>query len=201
MLILLAAGLLADGLAAVWLVRTIRAQSPDPAVVAPSMPPPAGKPSPLAVTALPPPPAAPAARVSYAAAKASFRVLYANYGVYSPKQKKGRMIEVTDLVQALLKQRGWLKVNPGEMKGDPWPGKDKWLYMQYEVMGKAAEMKRKEHAGLTLHQLIKHAGVLSAPAPDETGPPGTADTGAGASEDDDATAATPVPAATPGDVK
>ena len=115
---------------------------------------------------------------SYAAAKASFRVLYANYGVYSRKQKKGRMIEVTDLVQHLLKRRGWLKVNPTDMKGDPWPGKDKWLYMQYEVLGKAAEVKKHEHSGLTLRQLIRHAGVLPAPAPDE------ADSGDGAGDDD-----------------
>ena len=183
--LLLSLGVLANVLGVVWLVRAVRAQSPAPAIaVASSAPMP-----PVAAASSSPSPAPAAKPVSYASVKASFRVTYANYGVYSGKQKKGRMIEVTDLVQDLLRHRGWLKVNPAEMKGDPWPGKDKWLYMEYEVMGKPAVMKRKEHAGLSLHQLIKHAGVLPATAPDEAPPPGFTDSEGGAGDDGNSSSA------------
>ena len=187
--LLLAVGLLINGSGVVWLVKIVRAQPPAPAAVA--LPVPTPTPAlmlPMAAVSASPAPAPTARPVPYAAVKASFRVTYANYGVYSKKQKRGRMIEVTDLVQDLLRHRGWLKVNPAEMKGDPWPGKDKWLYMEYEVMGKAAVIKRKEHAGLTLHQLIKHAGVLPATAPDETPPPGVTDSDGGAGDDGDSSA-------------
>lgn len=108
---------------------------------------------------------------TYADAKASFKILAATWGAKYKGAKDGRHTDVSERATDLLVHRGWLKVNPQDLQSDPWPGKLKFLNVLYEVLGKTARLVVHENSGLTLHRLIKHAGVLPADSHDD--PPAT----------------------------
>lgn len=105
---------------------------------------------------------------TYADAKASFKILAATWGAKYKWAKDGRHTDVSERATDLLVHRGWLKVNPQELQSDPWPGKPKFLNVLYEVLGKTARLVVHENSGLTLHQLIKHAGVLPVDSDDDS---------------------------------